>query len=152
MCVCVYMTFDFFCISRSLVIPPVHHLNVNKTMHYSTIKQEINTSSMYVNVWNSDSLLSQIQFDTCVCCSLQVRSWLSRSPLHQCFCPIVTGHIVTTVLNTATFSCHAVTVPRYIFSNVCKQKTVNKKSQSWQLSYVFMWYPYFVKWSCVWNV
>ena len=32
MCVCVYMTFDFFYTSGSRVVPPADHLNVNKTI------------------------------------------------------------------------------------------------------------------------
>jgi len=47
-CVCVYMNFDIFYISQSLLVPPVDHLNVNKTMFYYTIRQEINRHFIYI--------------------------------------------------------------------------------------------------------
>jgi len=47
-CVCMYMTSDFFYISQSLVVPPVDHLNMNKTMLYYTIRQEMNRHFIYV--------------------------------------------------------------------------------------------------------
>jgi len=42
-CVCMYMTSDFFDISRSLLVLPVDHLNVNETMLYYTKRQEIDS-------------------------------------------------------------------------------------------------------------
>ena len=61
-CVCIYiytyMTFDFFCISGSLVILPVDHLKMNKTTlyytytrysftSYRTPKQEVNALTLH---------------------------------------------------------------------------------------------------------